>query len=95
MKTVRIKAEVDQGNRIVGYIDERTGQEYGFPVIFGRKKNPYSKGWIMNSQDALDILAEDKDIKGVTYRVVFSLKYVQESILKTGFIFQLKKLAMN
>ncbi|MGK7883645.1 MAG: replication/maintenance protein RepL [Crocosphaera sp.] len=73
MKTTRIKAEVDRNNRVVGYIDERTGQEYGFPVIFGRKRNPYSKGWIMNSQDALDILAEDKDIKGVTYRVLFKV----------------------
>ena len=73
MKTTRIKAKVDQKNRVVGYIDVRTGQEYGFPVIFGCKRNPYSKGWIMNSQDALDILAEDKDIKGVTYRVLFKV----------------------
>ena len=73
MKTTRVKAEVDSSNRVVGYIDERTGQEYGFPVIFGRKINPYSKGWIMNSQGALDILAEDKDIKGVTYRVLFKV----------------------
>ncbi len=73
MKTVRVKAEIDQHNRVVGYIDERTGQEYGFPVIFGRKRDPYSKGWIMNSQDALDILAEDKDIKGITYRVLFKV----------------------
>ena len=69
MKTTRIKAKLDNRGKVVGYIDERTGEEYGFPVIFGRKKNPYGNGWIMNSQEALNIIAEDKDIKGLDLRV--------------------------
>ena len=69
MKTTKVKAKLDDRGRVVGYIDERTGEEYGFPVIFGRKRNPYGNGWIMNSQKALDIIAEDKDLKGTTLRV--------------------------
>ena len=69
MKTTRIKAKLDNGGKVVGYIDERTGKEYGFPVIFGRKNSPYGNGWIMNSQEALNIIAEDKDIKGLDLRV--------------------------
>ena len=69
MKTTKVKAKLDDRGRVVGYIDERTGKEYGFPVIFGRKKKPYGNGWIMNSQEALDIIAEDKDLKGTTLRV--------------------------
>ena len=67
--TTRIKARLDHRGKVVGYIDELTGKEYGFPVIFGRKKNPYGNGWIMNSQEALDMIAEDKDLKGNTLRV--------------------------
>ena len=73
MKTTRVKAQLNQRGKVVGYIDERTGDEYGFPVIFGLKRNPYAKGWIMNSQEALDILAEDKDLKGITYRVLLKV----------------------
>ena len=71
--TTRIKAKLDHHGKVVGYIDELTGKEYGFPVIFGRKRNPYGNGWIMNSQEALDMIAEDKDLKGNTYRVLFKV----------------------
>ena len=73
MKTTKVKAKLDNRGRVVGYIDERTGKEYGFPVIFGRKRNPYGNGWIMNSQEALDIIAEDKDLKGTTLRVLLKV----------------------
>ena len=73
MKTTKVKAKLDDQGKVVGYIDERTGKEYGFPVIFGRKKNPYGNGWIMNSQEALDIIAEDKDIRGVDFRVLLKI----------------------
>jgi predicted transcriptional regulator len=69
MKTTKVKAKLDNRGKVVGYIDERTGRECGFPVIFGRKRNPYGNGWIMNSQEALDIIAEDKDIRGFDLRV--------------------------
>ena len=71
MALTHIKPKFDKRGRIVGYTDKYTGEDYGFPVIFGRKKNPYNKGWIMNSQEALEIVAKDKDIKGETYRVLF------------------------
>ena len=71
--TTRIKAKLNHHGKVVGYIDELTGKEYGFPVIFGRKRNPYGNGWIMNSQEALDMIAEDKDLKGNTYRVLFKV----------------------
>ena len=73
MKTTQVKAKLDNRGKVVGYIDEKTGKEYGFPVIFGRKRNPYGNGWIMNSQEALDIIAEDKDLKGNTYRVLLKV----------------------
>jgi predicted transcriptional regulator len=69
MKIIKVKTKLDERGKVVGYIDERTGKEYGFPVIFGRKKNPYGNGWIMNSQEALDIIAEDKEIRGFDLRV--------------------------
>lgn len=71
MPIVRLKPLYDQYGRLKGYVDKHTGEEYGFPVIVGRKRNPYGKGWIMNSQEALEIVAKDKDIKGETFRVLF------------------------
>lgn len=57
------------GKRFPGRLSN--GEEYGFPVIIGRKRNPYAKGWVMNSQEAMVILAKDKDIKGETHRVLW------------------------
>jgi DNA-binding transcriptional ArsR family regulator len=71
MAVTRLKPLYDKLGTLKGYVDKYTGEEYGFPVIIGRKKNPYSKGWVMNSQEALEIVAKDKDIKGETYRVLF------------------------
>jgi DNA-binding transcriptional regulator GbsR (MarR family) len=71
MAVTRIKPLYDQRGNLKGYVDKYTGEEYGFPVIVGRKRNPYGKGWVMNSQEALEIVAKDKDIKGETYRVLF------------------------
>ena len=52
--------------------DQRTGEKLdGIIVYCGVKQNPYNKGWIMNSQEALELLATDKEIKGETYRVLF------------------------
>ena len=71
MVVTRIKPLYDKRGKFKGYVDKYTGEEYGLPVIVGRKKNPYGKGWVMNSQEALEIVAKDKDIKGETYRVLF------------------------
>ena len=71
MVVTRIKPLYDEKGKIRGYIDKYTEEIYGFPVIIGRKKNPYGKGWVMNSQDAALIIAKDKDIKGETHRVLW------------------------
>jgi DNA-binding transcriptional regulator GbsR (MarR family) len=71
MAVTRLKPLYDTTGRIKGYVDKYTGEEYGFPVIVGRKRNPYGKGWVMNSQDAAILLAKDKDIKGETHRVLW------------------------
>ena len=71
MTVTRLKPLYDKMGKLKGYVDKYTGEEYGFPVIVGRKRNPYGKGWVMNSQEALEIVAKDKDIKGETYRVLF------------------------
>ena len=71
MAVTRLKPLYDEMGKLKGYVDKYTGEEFGFPVIVGRKRNPYGKGWVMNSQEALEIVAKDKDIKGETYRVLF------------------------
>ncbi len=50
MPVTRIKPLYNLKGNLIGYVDKYTGEEYGFPVIVGRKKNPYSKDWIMNNQ---------------------------------------------
>ena len=71
MAITRLKPLYDEMGKLKGYVDKYTGEEFGFPVIVGRKRSPYGKGWVMNSQEALEIVAKDKDIKGETYRVLF------------------------
>ena len=56
---------------IVAY-DKNTGEIIeGVPVLCGVKKNPYSTGWVMNSQEALEIIAKDKEITGGIHRVLW------------------------
>ena len=71
MAVTRLKPLYDKAGILKGYVDKYTGEEFGFPVIVGRKRNPYGKGWVMNSQDAAILLAKDKDIKGETHRVLW------------------------
>lgn len=71
MAVTRIKPLYDRDGKIKGYVDKYTGEDYGFPVVCGRKRNPYGNGWVMNSQDAAILLAKDKDIKGETHRVLW------------------------
>ena len=54
--------------------DYDTGEKLdGVFVYFGVKQNPYSKGWIMNSQEALEILAKDKDFSKDSLRILIFL----------------------
>ncbi len=98
MVVTRIKPLYDQTGILKGYIDKYTGEEYGFPVIIGRKRNPYAKGWVMNSQEAMVILAKDKDIKGETHRVLWFIggildfeNWVQLSVTEIAQELELKR----
>ncbi len=71
MSVTRIKPIFNKQGKLEGYEDIHTGEKYGFPVIVGRKKSPYLEGWVMNNQEAMRILAKDKDIKGETHRVLW------------------------
>ncbi len=71
MSVTRIKPIFNKQGKLEGYEDTYTGEKYGFPVIIGRKRNPYSQGWVMNSQEGMRILAKDKDIKAETHRVLW------------------------
>ena len=71
MGITRLKPLYNDAGKLQGYIDKYTGEEHGFPVIVGRKRNPYIQGWVMNSQQAMLSLAKDKDIKGETHRVLW------------------------
>ena len=66
-KTMKNSRKVE----IVAY-DRNTGEIIeGVPVLCGVKKNPYSTGWVMNSQEALEIIAKDKEITGGVHRVLW------------------------
>ena len=58
----------------IASVDQFTGEVLeGVVVYCGVKRNPYSTGWIMNSQQALEVLATDKDLTGENYRVLLLL----------------------
>lgn len=71
MGITKMKPLYDKEGKLKGYIDKYTGEEYGYPALTKKKKNPYGTGWLMNSQEALETVAKDKEIKGETYRVLF------------------------
>ena len=98
MAVTRLKPLYDRKGNLKGYIDLYTGDEYGFPVIVGRKRNPYGNGWVMNSQDAAILLAKDKDIKGETHRVLWFIigildfeNWVELSVTEIGKQLNLKR----
>ena len=58
----------------VASVDQDTGEILDGVIVYcGVKHNPYSKGWIMNSQDALELLATDNDLRGEAYKVLLLL----------------------
>lgn len=58
---------------IIAY-DKNTGEIVeGVPVLCGVKRNPYDRGWIMNSQEGLEIIAKDKEITGRIHRILWFL----------------------
>ena len=102
MPVTRLKPLYDRNGKIKGYVDKYTGEDFGFPVVCGRKRNPYIKGWVMNSQEAMVALAKDKDIKGETHRVLWFIggildfeNWVQLSITEIGNELDLKEQAVS
>ena len=102
MAVTRLKPLYDKAGKLKGYVDKYTGEEYGFPVIVGRKRNPYGNGWVMNSQDAMIALAKDKDIKGETHRVLWFIggildfeNWVQLSVTEIANELDLKQPAVS
>ena len=64
----------NQKMRQIVSIDKHTKEQLeGVIVLCRSKKNPYSKGWIMNSQEALKLLAVDEDLTGESYKVLLYL----------------------
>jgi DNA-binding transcriptional regulator GbsR (MarR family) len=102
MAVTRIKPLYDQTGKLKGYVDKYSGEEFGFPVIVGRKRNPYGRGWVMNSQEAMLSLAKDKDIKGETHRVLWFIggildfeNWVQLSVTEIADELDLKQPAVS
>lgn len=60
--------------REIASVDRNTGEILeGVVVYCGVKQNPYSTGWIMNSQEALELLATDEDLTKEAFRVLIFL----------------------
>jgi DNA-binding transcriptional ArsR family regulator len=60
--------------RRLASVDQDTGEVLDGVVVYcGVKQNPYSTGWVMNSQEALEQLAIDDDLKGEAYKVLLLL----------------------
>ena len=60
--------------RNISQYDNRTGELLeGLVIYCGVKYNPYAGGWVMNSQEALKLIAKDKDLQGRTLRVFLYL----------------------
>ena len=60
--------------RNIASFDQDTGEILeGILAYCEVKQDPYTTGWVMNSQEALKLLATDKELKGETYRVLLLL----------------------
>ena len=60
--------------RQLSSLDRETGEILDGVVVYcAVKHNPYASGWVMNSQEALELLATDKDLKGEAYKVLLLL----------------------
>ena len=70
MSVTKVKPIFNKEGKLEGYKDIYTGEEYAFPMIISKKRSPY-QGWVMNNQEAMRILAKDKEIKGETHRVLW------------------------
>jgi hypothetical protein len=69
-----MKQERKKQERRIVHLDLGTGEVLkGFLIWKDVKYSPYYGGWYMQSQEALVSLAQDKEITGECYRVLFIL----------------------
>jgi hypothetical protein len=67
-----VKREYKKRERRIGQVDLETGELLkGFVTWTEVKYSPYGRGWYMQSQEALVSLAQDREITGECYRVLF------------------------
>jgi hypothetical protein len=77
--------------RKIASVDQDTGEVLeGVIVYCGVKQNPYGKGWIMTSQDALELLAADDDLTKEAFRSFGSLHFY-DTILRASWQQQVKE----
>jgi len=68
-----MKKYKDKRSKVVS-VNQDTGEILeGVLVYCGVKHNPYATGWIMNSQEALEILASDSELSKEAYKVLIFL----------------------
>jgi len=61
-------------SRRIASVDQKTGEILDGVIVYcAVKRNPYAKGWIMNSQEALELLASDKDLTKESLRILMFL----------------------
>ena len=61
-------------SRKIASVDQKTGEVLDGVVVYcAVKRNPYAKGWVMNSQEALELLASDKDLTKESLRILMFL----------------------
>ena len=58
----------------VASVDQKTGEVLDGVIVYcAVKRNPYAKGWVMNSQEALELLALDKNLTKESLRILMFL----------------------
>jgi DNA-binding transcriptional ArsR family regulator len=90
---------VSMKRKRIASVDQDTGEVLDGVIVYcGVKHNPYAKGWVMNSQDALELLAKDKDLTGETLRVLMFLmarldfeNWIQITVTEIGKELELKQ----
>lgn len=61
-------------SRKIASVDQKTGEVLDGVIVYcAVKRNPYAKGWVMNSQEALELLASDKDLTKESLRILMFL----------------------
>jgi predicted transcriptional regulator len=61
-------------SRKIASVDQKTGEILDGVIVYcAVKRNPYAKGWVMNSQEALELLASDKDLTKESLRILMFL----------------------